>query len=203
MAIRRFSNASITSAGGKSSKFWDQETTLGTFESIAVATVDASGASSVTFSNIPSTYSHLQIRSLSRSSTSGNGSDGLYIQLNTDTGSNYARHYLAGTGDVAVADGQISQGFVIVGYCPRAGQLANCFGVTVTDILDYSNANKNTTVRSLAGVETNFTSSFPGYATVLSGLWINTAAVTSIKLYSEANNLVQYSSFALYGIRGA
>lgn len=170
---------------------------------IETITVGAGGASSVTFSNIPSTYSHLQIRSLSRSSTSGNGSDGLYIQLNTDTGSNYARHYLAGTGASAVADGQTSQGFIIAGYCPRAGQLSSCFGVSITDILDYSNANKNTTVKSLAGVETNFTSSFPGYATLFSGLWMNTSAVTSIKLYSEANNLVQYSHFALYGIKRA
>jgi hypothetical protein len=170
---------------------------------IETVTVGAGGASSITFSNIPNTYTHLQIRGLSRSTTSGNGADGLFIQFNADTGANYARHYIAGTGSAAVGDGQSAQGFIVGGYCPRAGQLANCFGVSIIDILDYSNTNKNKTVRSLGGVETNFTSSFPGYATLFSGLWVNTAAITSIKLYSEANNLSQYSSLALYGIKRA
>jgi hypothetical protein len=174
--------------------------TAGSFFSIATTTVGVGGASSVTFSNIPQGYTHLQIRAFSRSSTSGNGSDGLYLQVNTDTGANYSRHYLAGTGGSAVADGQASQGFVIAGYCPRAGQLANCFGTSTIDILDYSSTNKNTTIKSLGGVDTDYTNSFPGYITLFSGLWMNTAAVTSIRLYSEANNLVQYSHFALYGV---
>jgi hypothetical protein len=42
-----------------------------------------------------------------------------------------------------------------------------------------------------------------GQINLRSGLWTSTSAITSIKLYSEANNLAQYSSFALYGIRGA
>ena len=54
MAIRRFSTSNLS--GTKSSKIWDQETTPGYFESIATVIVPSAGASSITFSNIPSTY---------------------------------------------------------------------------------------------------------------------------------------------------
>lgn len=171
-----------------------------TYEAIATTTL-ATAAASITFSSIPADYTHLQIRGVSRSTTSGNGSDGLYVQVNTDTGTNYSRHYLTGTGASAVADGQATQAFVVAGYCPRAGQLANCFGTTVIDILDYANTNKNKTIKALSGVETNYDATFPGYISLFSGAWRNTAAITSIKLYAEANNLAQYSSFTLYGTR--
>ena len=52
MAIRKFSASSLTNPNSKSSKLWDQETTLGTFESIATASCTTTEAS-VTFSNIP------------------------------------------------------------------------------------------------------------------------------------------------------
>jgi hypothetical protein len=37
----------------------------------------------------------------------------------------------------------------------------------------------------------------------MSGLWMNTAAITSITILPNADNFAQYSSFALYGIKGA
>ena len=60
MSIKRFSTGSISSPTPKNSKLWDQETFPGTFESIASAVVDASGATTITFSSSPSTYAHLQ-----------------------------------------------------------------------------------------------------------------------------------------------
>jgi hypothetical protein len=57
VSIKRFSTGSISSPTPKNSKLWDQETFPGTFESIASAVVDASGATTITFSSIPSTDS--------------------------------------------------------------------------------------------------------------------------------------------------
>jgi hypothetical protein len=42
-----------------------------------------------------------------------------------------------------------------------------------------------------------------GYVSLGSGLWMNTAAVTSIKLSPYSGTFVQYTQFALYGIKGA
>ena len=200
MAIRKFSASSLTNPNSKSSKLWDQETTLGTFESIAMATVDSGGASNITFSNIPATYTHLQIRGIARSTTSGAGGDHVHCQFNTDTGSNYASHRVYGSGASAAAQGLASQTEIRVGVAARNGNTAGVFGTSFTDILDYANTNKNTTTRALIGLDVNGAS---GEIILQSGLWMNTAAITSIKLYPEINNFLEYTSFALYGIRGA
>ena len=76
------------------------------------------------------------------------------------------------------------------------------FSAGVLDILDYANVNKYTTTRVLSGFNTN--GSANGTAVFLSsGLWMSTSAVTSITLTGRSTNIGQYSSFALYGIKGA
>ena len=174
----------------------------GDYESIASVTVGSGGSSSVTFSSIPSTYQHLQIRGIGRSTTSGIGTDYLQVQFNTDTGSNYAWHDITGDGSAATASAGSTQSTIRTGLLPRSSQLANSFGVAVIDILDYANTSKNKTLRSLCGMDYNTGTAPVGQINLRSGLWTSTSAITSIKLYSEANNLAQYSSFALYGIKG-
>jgi hypothetical protein len=42
------------------------------------------------------------------------------------------------------------------------------------------------------------------YIRFMSGLWMSTSAISSITLYPQpTGSLAQYSSFALYGIKGA
>lgn len=203
MSVKRFSTGSITNSPYKNSKFWDQTTVLPYFESIAVATVDSGNASAITFSNIPQSYAHLQIRGIGRSTTTGTGTDYLQVQFNTDTGSNYAWHDLTGDGSSVTGGAGSTQSNIRTGFLPRSSQLANSFGIAVIDILDYANTSKNKTLRSLCGMDYNTGTAPVGQINLRSGLWTSTSAITSIKLYSEANNLAQYSSFALYGIRGA
>lgn len=180
-----------------------QGTFSGSFESIATVTVGAGGASSVTFSSIPSTYKHLQIRVMAKSTDTGTvGVDNLIMSFNSDTTyTNYRSHYLDGNGS-AVASGSIQAS----GYYIYASDIANSktgqtsmFGVAVIDILDYANTNKNKTVRSINGEDLNGA----GSVNLLSGLWLNTNAISSIVLNPITGpNFAQYSSFALYGIRG-
>lgn len=68
------------------------------------------------------------------------------------------------------------------------------------DILDYTSTNKNKTMRTLQGMDSNG----GGTISLHSGLYYGTTnAVTSIKLYAASGgNLNQYSHFALYGIKG-
>jgi hypothetical protein len=73
---------------------------------------------------------------------------------------------------------------------------ASIFGAGIVDILDYANTNKYKTLRALAGVDFNGS----GRVGLTSGLWQSTSAINAITL--EGSSFVQYSSFALYGIKG-
>ena len=169
------------------------------YESIATVSVGSGGTSAAEFTSIPSTYTHLQIRGIARS-TRTDLADGINMTFNSDTGSNYSWHYVRGDGGSAGAGGAASQTEILVSYdLAAANALANEFGVFVIDILDYSNTNKYKTTRHLAGNDRNGA----GAVGLCSGNWRSTSAITSIKLkpYWGAYNWVQYSSFALYGIK--
>jgi hypothetical protein len=173
----------------------------GAYDSIATTTVGAGGASSITFSSIPSTYTHLQIRGIART-TASQDRESIKLTFNSDTGSNYARHSLWGSGSSVSAYGGASEAYVLLTDFAAATATASIFGTAITDILDYANTNKNTTVRSLGGVDLN--AAVTVFDGLNSGLWMNTAAVSSITLTPfSGSNLTQYSSFALYGIKGA
>ena len=171
--------------------------TLGDFESIATVTVGSGGQATVVFDNIPQIYQHLQIRALARSTNVNAGGESIRVRLNNDTGNNYARHVLSGDGATATSAAASSANFGTAGYVSTSGY-TNIFGVFVLDILDYTNTNKNRTLRSLTGYDANGA----GVAELRSNLYNSTTAVTRIDLYIDSYNFAQYSHFALYGIKG-
>jgi len=158
------------------------------YESIATVSV-STAVSSISFSSIPSTFKHLQIRFLAQG-----GAVGLNIQMNGAT-SNYTSHFVYGDGSSVYAQGTTGESFIPCGRTPTS----TYFGAGVIDILDYQNTNKYKTLRSLAGNDQNGSGSMWLY----SGLYQSTTAVSSLTLFSSSGNLAQYSSFALYGIKGA
>jgi hypothetical protein len=173
----------------------------GSYDSIATQTVGAGGAASVTFSSIPSTYKHLQIRGISRCTKADTGSENVVMSFNSDTTyTNYYTHIMDGDGSSAYATGiQVSGFYSQAALTIGNNATANAYGAAVIDILDYTNTSKNTTVRILTGIDTN------GYGQVrlASSVWMSTAAIDSITINPRsAGNFLQYSSFALYGIRG-
>jgi hypothetical protein len=169
----------------------------GSYESIATSTITSGSSNTITFSSIPQTYKHLQIRGIARSS-SGVWN---YLTFNGDTTqANYYAHELAGNGSAAYGNaypGGASpigiQLFVTYGH-------ASVFSGVTIDILDYTSTNKAKTVRCLNG----WNNSTNGEVRIDSGLWSATpAAVTSLTLQCGSSNAYQqYSSFALYGIKG-
>jgi hypothetical protein len=167
------------------------------YESIATATVGAGGASSVTFSSIPSTYTHLQVRLFGRS-TGSNVQSFVKLEFNSDTtGSNYYSHYIQGDGSSIIAgpNAGISAHYDIAG----ANATSSVFGAIIFDVLDYANTNKNKTSRVLGGVDNNGS----GRMNLASGLWLNTSAINSLTITSGTGSFVQYTSAALYGIKAA
>lgn len=169
------------------------------YESIATVSLTGTTAS-IEFTSIAADYSHLQIRLMARSNRSAVVNDSLHLQFNTDTGSNYDDHYLIGDGSSAAAAAETSVTNISLYRITGAGAGTDTFGVSVIDILDYKNTNKYTTVRALTGDDNNG----DGRISLGSGLWRNTAAITSIKLFPNggSSSFVQYSTAALYGIKG-
>lgn len=160
------------------------------FESIATATVGAGGTANVTFSSIPQTYTHLQIRCFSYNSP------WVIIQPNGSTP--VISHALYGTGASATASSYTSTYNGIIVNSTASSTVGTA---AIVDILDYANTNKTKTIRSLSGCDGNNTS---GQIWFISSLWNSTSAITSITIDGEgASNLNQYSHFALYGIKGA
>lgn len=168
------------------------------FESIATYEVGAGGASSVTFSSIPNTYKHLQIRGINRFAGFDTGY-GIYFNNNTTT-TNYYSHAINGNGASAFTQ-TMQDGFLIWNQ-PNNNASSGIFGAFVADILDYSSTSKNKTVRTLFGFDRNGAGTL-GLASVL---WVNTSAITTIKLDARAqgstSDFAQYSHFALYGVKG-
>jgi hypothetical protein len=168
------------------------------YDSIATTTVGAGGVSSITFSSIPSTYQHLQVRMIARTNR-GVAGEFLKVVFNSDTSSIYTTHQLWGDGTSALAFANTGQAFTNINRFTGSPAAANVFGSAYMDILDYTNTNKNKTIRTLGGYDDNST----GEMYFCSGLWQSTAAINSITISpGGGTTLNQYSSFALYGIKG-
>lgn len=164
------------------------------YESIATVTVGSGGSSSITFSSIPSTYTHLQIRYMA---VAASGTTEILMKINSDTGANYARHDLYGSGTTAGASASApSSSPYIQGYISSVEPTNPCVGVVT--ILDYANTNKYKTTRILTGVDKNGS----GGIELNSLLWMNTSAITTLDIYGTGT-FGQNSSIALYGIKGA
>lgn len=175
---------------------------LGDFESISTAIVGAGGASAITFSSIPSTFKHLQVRLFTKESGTGTGGPNIVASLNSDTThTNYRSHYLQGNGSsTGVGEVQASGYYCLVGNTATSNaSYANMFGVMVLDVLDYANTSKRKTIRSIWGHDRNGS----GEVGIDSSVWMNTAAITSISFsIVGGTNFVQYSHAALYGVKG-
>lgn len=167
----------------------------GDFQSIATTIVDATADLTVTFSSIPSTYKHLQIRAIALSNSD---SQPVLLRFNSDSGTNYSQHYVAGQGSVTASGAGTSTSAVSLAGIYARGLNASYPWAFVIDILDYTDTNKYKTVRALHGADYNGS----GEVNLTSGNWRNTAAVSTITLSMAATGFNQYSSFALYGIKG-
>ena len=177
----------------------------GSFESIATATGTGSSAT-ITFNSIPSTYQHLQIRLMAKTTDTSIGTLLYRLTFNGDNNANYARHALNGSGSSALATGNADVNWIDNRYATMPNSNAaipNIMGVSIIDIHDYASTTKNKTVRAINGLDTN-ASVFGGTINVSSGLWRSTSAITSINLVmSDGANWTTNSTFALYGIKGA
>jgi hypothetical protein len=180
-------------ASSLSGKLWSPGTD---FDSIATA-VGTGSSGTISFTSIPSTYRHLQIRFIARGTIADTNAD-IYCYLNADTAqANYARHNLRGNGSSATAGGSAASAFPIAGDITGGNSTASMYGVGVIDILDYANTNKYKTVRSLSGEDQNGS----GSIFFFSNLYMQTTAISSISIVVQSANFATNSQFALYGVK--
>jgi hypothetical protein len=177
------------------------------FDSIATTTL-SSDSSTITFSNIPQTYKHLQVRALTKTAYTNTGVGGSQykILLNGDTSTNYSMHQFNGNGSSLSASGNGSTYYWGIAVWNNAGGFGGSLYVPmILQIADYTNTNKYTTMMLDEGFNANSTSTNT-YIAKRTSVWQSTNAVTSITFDSStpyADGIwAAGTTFALYGIRG-
>jgi hypothetical protein len=172
---------------------------------VSIATVTTTGTTStITFNDIPQTYKHLQLRSFARNVFTANpGWDWAVAAFNSDTTyTNYRSHFLYGQGTVAGSSQLQSVNYqATVAAVSRDYYTAGIMGASVTDILDYTDTNKHKTIRGLMGTELNAGNTY-SEVDLISSVWMNTSAITSMTLTCPTASFAAGTKFALYGIKG-
>lgn len=161
-------------------------------------TIFGSNTASVTFSSLPTTYKHLQLRVVTRSTVSGSGADAV-ITFNSDTAANYNNHALFATGAGVTVAANTNSASIPSGAASLGGtNTANIFATGIIDILNAFNTTTYKTVRSFSGHK----GSTLDRIYLASGAWRNTAAISSITLTTTGTLFTTGSRFSLYGIKG-
>lgn len=157
----------------------------------------STNASSITFSNIPQTYTDLYLVVSARSTRTDQGPRSvLAVQFNgVTTGYSYRRLFGIPTLATGSDNGSGADSFLL-GYQSSNATTANTFGNASLYLPNYtSNQNKSGNSESVGeGNES------PVGLAIQSNLWSNTAAITSLTIYDPSYNLMQNSSATLYGV---
>lgn len=155
-----------------------------------------SSQASIEFTSISSAYTDLLLKVSARSARSDNN-DPLIIEFNGST-TGYSMKALRGTGSAAQS---ISDTSIWTGAIPASTATADTFGNVEIYIPNYLSTNPKSISADGVG-ENNATTA---YSLLSAGLWdiATDVAITSIKLYAQNGNLVQYTSAYLYGIKNS
>ena len=169
-----------------------------TYEPIATTTL-GTAAATVTFSSISGSYTDLV---LVTNWASSNSLSFLYVQFNSDTGSNYSFTELYGTGSAAGSHRESNQSIPWVSS--NVGVPSTIKANTIMNFMNYSNS---TTYKTwIARMNSVDAPSYPGTAASV-GLWRSTNAITTITLKNRTSgvdyNFASGSTFTLFGIKAA
>jgi hypothetical protein len=161
-----------------------------TYEPIATTTLSGS-TSSVTLSSIPSTYTDLIVEFVFGVASG----DDILLRFNGDSGSNYSSTRLVGNGTAAASTRTTSSS----GILPRtpANQSTAITTSWRVNVMNYANTTTNKTTIARYDFADGFTETDVG-------LWRNTAAITSLAIFTANNfNFSSGSIITLYGIKAA
>ena len=158
-----------------------------TYEKIASTTL-STAIDNINFTSITGTYTDIVLIVNAKNS---DGADTVYMEFNSDTGTNYSVIRLEGNGSTVSNSRQANASNIGVGVITTSSAWANI----IVNILNYSNSTTNKVLSAK--------SYSPGYSVRFSvGTWRNTNPITSIKIYAGTNFSIG-SAFTLYGIKAA
>lgn len=160
-----------------------------TMQVIAHQEVGANGAASITFSDIPQTFTDLKLLVTARSSSTNED-----ITVTLNSGSSYASRRLLGTGTATASDSAYPQSLL---RATSSSDTANTFSSGELTIPNYASAN----AKSLSGDSVSENNGSRAIQMLAAGSWTGTSAVTSITLTIAGQNFAQYSSATLIGIK--
>jgi hypothetical protein len=166
-----------------------------TYDSIATTTI-SSNVTSLSFTNISSSYTDLIVVCSNFTSTAAGGT--IYFQFNGDTGSNYSTTEFYGNGTSAASVRLTSTTILPITYFVTTGT-TQTGQIAIAHIMNYSNTTTNKTV--LARENNASDASYPGAGAVV-GLWRSTAAINRIDL-SNNSKTWNAGTVTIYGITAA
>lgn len=164
-----------------------------TFTPLATTTL-GSNANSVTFSSISGSYTDLILVCADLAAQSAQT---IYVQTNSDTGSNYSFTWLNGNGSAAQSSraSNNSQGLVIGGSV--AGLPASISAMGTLQIQNYSNTSTYKTALSRYNASS-------GETQTAVSMWRSTSAINALKVYASSGTLILAGAkFTIYGIAAA
>jgi hypothetical protein len=159
----------------------------------------SSNTTTITFSNIPTTFTDLRLVMVPASSS---GTNGIRMRVGSgtiDTGSNYSNTFLDGNGSSAASYRESSQSQFVLSY--RLAIATTLVQNYTIDFLNYSNATTNKTML----VRYNSASAATGAGVLL---WRSTSPITTLSFNinsfgSSTGDFITGSTFTLYGIKAA
>jgi hypothetical protein len=157
------------------------------------------GGSSITFSNIPQTYKHLEVRMSLRDTSGTTGVAEWYCQFNNNsTASNYWKNRIFADGSsITSTDGSVGTEGIWGTHYPRNG--SSLTGSAILYINDYSQTNKWKTVFAWGG---GGQTTSANAAALSYGTFQTSAAITSLTIYPNMGGFNSNNTFSLYGIKG-
>jgi hypothetical protein len=159
---------------------------------LATYTVSAVGGdSSISFSNIPQTYTDLVVKFSGRNTAD---SSQTLITLNGST--SYTGKRLYGSGAAATSDASNTAN-MNPSSVSASTYTANTFGNAEIYIPNYTSNNYKSI--SIDAVSENIAAT--AYGGIFAGLWSNTAPITSITLTANGGNMARYSTATIYGVK--
>jgi len=163
-----------------------------------IGTLTASGSNqTLSFTNIPSTYTDLVLVCFIRSQTSGT-TDSVLMQVNS-TQSIYSDTTLSGNGSAASSTRGSNTYGTFIGNCPAAGSTSGIFGSITTHIENYANTTTYKTQLSKNANDQNGS----GYSQETVGLMRLTGAINNVTVLTASANITVGSTATLYGITAA
>lgn len=171
------------------------------FKSIQTITVTSGGTTDFSFTSIPSTYKHLQLRAIGRTSVNGQQTN-INMRVNNDTSSTLTNSYFytqnPSNGSSISAGWSAADNQILGMRVPGSPATSNAFGWAIWDFVDYANTNKLKTIRIWTGQALDTSANSAQFFTV--ALWNSTSAINRIDIL-QSTGIEQYSKFALYGVQ--